>query len=81
MSPFAGNVTNAVLPLIPTATAVAVYVDGGMIMIPDVVRFETDPFTHGQLYVALSRVGGWDQVCTYYQGDDVLNVVLRHLLN
>jgi hypothetical protein len=31
--------------------------------------------------VALSRVGGWDQVHTYFQGEDILNVVLRHLLS
>jgi hypothetical protein len=42
--------------------------------------FESDPFTHGQLYVALSRVSGWDRVYTMYQGDNIKNHVLRHLL-
>ena len=42
--------------------------------------FESDPFTHGQLYVALSRVSGWDRVFTMYQGDNIKNHVLRHLL-
>ncbi len=42
--------------------------------------FESDPFTHGQLYVALSRVSGWNRVYTVYQGDNIKNHVLRHLL-
>ena len=42
--------------------------------------FESDPFTHGQLYVALSRVAGWHKVFTMYQGDNIKNHVLRHLL-
>ena len=42
--------------------------------------FESDPFTHGQLYVALSRVAGWHKVYTMFQGDNIKNHVLRHLL-
>ena len=42
--------------------------------------FESDPFTHGQLYVALSRVAGWHKVFTMYHGDNIKNHVLRHLL-
>jgi hypothetical protein len=67
-------------PIIP-AYCLSVHKAQGQSLRKVGIVFETDPFTHGQLYVALSRVGGWDQVCTYYQGDDVLNVVLRHLLN
>ena len=44
------------------------------------IVFESDPFTHGQLYVALSRVGGWERVRAMHQGVDVKNMVLKHLL-
>jgi len=66
-------------PIIP-AYCLSVHKAQGQTLRKVGIVFESDPFTHGQLYVALSRVGGWDQVCTYYQGEDVLNVVLRHLL-
>ena len=33
-----------------------------------------------QLYTALSRVGGWDRVFAFYQGENIKNCVLRHLL-
>lgn len=42
--------------------------------------FESDPFTHGQLYVALSRVAGWHKVFAMYQGQNIKNHVLMHLL-
>ena len=42
--------------------------------------FESDPFTHGQLYVALSRVAGWHKVFAMYQGGNIKNHVLKHLL-
>lgn len=42
--------------------------------------FESDPFTHGQLYVALSRVAGWHAVFVLYHSDDIHNVVHQHVL-
>jgi hypothetical protein len=67
-------------PIIP-AYCLSVHKAQGQTLQKVGVVFESDPFTHGQLYVALSRVGGWDQVHTYFQGEDILNVVLRHLLS
>jgi hypothetical protein len=42
--------------------------------------FESDPFTHGQLYVALSRVAGWDCITACHTSSNIKNIVLRHLL-
>lgn len=42
--------------------------------------FESDPFTHGQLYVALSRVAGWDCITACHSSNNIKNCVLRHLL-
>ena len=42
--------------------------------------FESDPFTHGQLYVALSRVAGWECISTHHTSNNIKNCVLRHLL-
>jgi ATP-dependent DNA helicase PIF1 len=44
--------------------------------------FESDPYTHGQLYVALSRVSSWDSlyVSMHAEQTEIRNVVLQHLL-
>ena len=41
--------------------------------------FTTEPFAHGQLYVALSRVGSWAQVVVYLN-EYLRNVVQAFLL-
>ena len=66
-------------PLIP-AYCLSVHKAQGQSLLRLGIVFESDPFTHGQLYVALSRVGGWDRVIAYHQGDDIRNIVLKHLL-
>ncbi len=67
-------------PIIP-AYCLSVHKAQGQSLLRLGIVFESDPFTHGQLYVALSRVGGWDRVFVYYQGYDIRNIVLKHLLN
>jgi hypothetical protein len=44
--------------------------------------FESDPFAHGQLYVALSRVAGWDRVRVLLRNGitTIKNLVYRHLI-
>ena len=44
--------------------------------------FESDPFAHGQLYVALSRVAGWDRVRVLMRNGitTIKNLVYRHLI-
>jgi hypothetical protein len=66
-------------PIIP-AYCLSVHKAQGQSLLRLGIVFESDPFTHGQLYVALSRVGGWDRVFAHYQGDDIRNIVLKHLL-
>ncbi len=67
-------------PIIP-AYCLSVHKAQGQSLIMVGLVFESDPFTHGQLYTALSRVGGWDSVVAIHQGDDIHNVVLKHLLS
>ncbi len=44
--------------------------------------FESDPFTHGQLYVALSRVASWESLWVLLRSDEdtIHNMVIKHLL-
>jgi len=67
-------------PIIP-AYCLSVHKAQGQTLIVVGLVFESDPFTHGQLYTALSRVGGWDRVVAVHQGNDIHNVVLKHLLS
>jgi len=55
-------------PIIP-AYCLSVHKAQGQSLLQLGIVFETDPFTHGQLYVALSRVGGWQHVIAFIQGD------------
>jgi ATP-dependent DNA helicase PIF1 len=66
-------------PVIP-AYCLSVHKAQGQSLLRVGIIFESDPFTHGQLYTALSRVGGWERVYAMHQGDDIKNCVLRHLL-
>jgi hypothetical protein len=66
-------------PLIP-AYCLSVHKAQGQSLRKIGLIFESDPFTHGQLYVALSRVGGWEHVFAFHGGVDVHNKVLQHLL-
>jgi ATP-dependent DNA helicase PIF1 len=67
-------------PVIP-AYCLSVHKAQGQSIVRLGVVFESDPFTHGQLYVALSRVAGWSSIVAHYHGrDNVKNCVLRHLL-
>jgi hypothetical protein len=66
-------------PVIP-AYCLTVHKAQGQTMRRVGLIFESDPFTHGQLYVALSRVGGWNAVFVLHQGDDIINCVHKHVL-
>lgn len=68
-------------PVIP-AYCLSVHKAQGQSIVKLGVIFESDPFAHGQLYVALSRVAGWSSIVAHYPGrDNVKNCVLRHLLS
>jgi ATP-dependent DNA helicase PIF1 len=66
-------------PIIP-AYCLSVHKAQGHSLLRVGLIFESDPFTHGQLYVALSRVAGWHRVYAMYLGENIKNHVLRHLL-
>ena len=44
--------------------------------------FETDPFAHGQLYVALSRAGSWGSIRVVMRSTvaTLKNLVFKHLI-
>jgi hypothetical protein len=74
------NILRTQYPIIP-AYCLSVHKAHGQSLLKVGLVFESDPFTHGQLYTALSRVGGWDAVFAMHQGHDIQNVVLKHLLS
>ncbi len=75
------TLTRRQYPIIP-AYCLSVHKAQGQTLKLCGVVFESDPFTHGQLYVALSRVASWD--CLFFHmhsGEQhIHNVVLKHLL-
>ncbi len=75
------TITRRQYPIIP-AYCLSVHKAQGQTIITCGLIFESDPFTHGQLYVALSRVSSWQSLhIMVHQGDDSIhNVVLKHLL-
>jgi hypothetical protein len=66
-------------PVIP-AFCLTVHKAQGQTMARVGLIFESDPFTHGQLYVALSRISDWSCVYVLSQDDDIRNCVMRFLL-
>jgi hypothetical protein len=66
-------------PVIP-AYCLTVHKAQGQTMARVGLIFESDPFTHGQLYVALSRVSDWSCVFVLSQDDDIRNYVMQFLL-
>jgi hypothetical protein len=66
-------------PIIP-AYCLSVHKAQGQSLEKMGIVFESDPFTHGQLYVAFSRVGGWSHAYVYHQGSNIKNIVMKHLL-
>ncbi len=66
-------------PIIP-AYCLSVHKAQGQSLLEVGIIFESDPFTHGQLYVAFSRVGSFESAFVCHQGDNIRNKVLKHLL-
>lgn len=73
--------TRVQFPLIP-AYCVTVHKAQGQTLEAAGLFFERDCFAHGQLYTALSRVGGWDKLTVLLpEGDKfLLNMVRQHVL-
>jgi len=68
-------------PLIPSYCLSVHKAQGQSLEMVGIV-FESDPFAHGQLYVALSRAGGWHRVRVLLRNGEVSirNVVFSHLI-
>jgi hypothetical protein len=75
------TLTRRQYPIIP-AYCLSVHKAQGQTLKMCGVIFESDPFTHGQLYVALSRVASWHNLSVHLHSGEtrVHNVVHKHLL-
>jgi ATP-dependent DNA helicase PIF1 len=75
------TITRRQYPMIPAYCLSVHKAQGQTIKVCGLI-FESDPFTHGQLYVALSRVASW--LCLFvklhHKEHNIHNVVLKHLL-
>ena len=68
-------------PLIP-AYCLSVHKAQGQSLEVVGIVFESDPFAHGQVYVALSRAGGWHRIFVLLrnQEESIRNLVFKHLI-
>lgn len=75
------TLTRRQYPMIP-AYCLSVHKAQGQTLKMCGIVFESDPFTHGQLYVALSRVASWNNLFVHLHSgeNNIQNVVHRHLL-
>ena len=75
------TLTRRQYPMIP-AYCLSVHKAQGQTLKMCGIVFESDPFTHGQLYVALSRVASWNNLFVHlHTGENSIhNVVHKHLL-
>ena len=75
------TLTRRQYPIIP-AYCLSVHKAQGQTLKMCGVVFESDPFTHGQLYVALSRVASWNCLFVHLHSGEthIHNVVHKHLL-
>lgn len=75
------TITRRQYPIIPAYCLSVHKAQGQTIQLCGLI-FESDPFTHGQLYVALSRVASWDCVFVHLHSGvtDIHNCVHKHLI-
>jgi hypothetical protein len=73
--------TRVQFPLIP-AYAVSVHKSQGQSLCRIGIIVDRDSFAHGQVYTALSRTSGWDNITVLMPCDDtfIVNKVYRHVL-